>query len=87
MCFQCEESISIDTPTKQNENNQMPHSKKKTVMIFKIASEKFTELTSFVDCDKDSLIVLTPVEQISSGAIFQEKTILETLFEEFENAS
>ncbi|MGA9651349.1 hypothetical protein [Pedobacter sp.] len=65
----------------------MPNSKKKTIMVFKIASDKFTELTNFVDCDQNSLIVFSPVEQVSSGAVFQEKSILETLFEEFENAS
>ncbi|MFC3560152.1 hypothetical protein [Pedobacter jamesrossensis] len=65
----------------------MLNSKKKTLMVFKIAPDKFTELASFVDCDKESLIVLTPVEQVSSGAVFLEKSILETLFEEFENAS
>ena len=64
----------------------MPELKRQSLMLFKITPDKFIELTSFIDCDKESLIVLTPVEQVSSGAVFQKKSILETLFEEFNNS-
>ena len=65
----------------------MHHSKKKSLMIFKIRSEKFLELSTFVDCDKESLTILSTANNISSGAVFQDKSSLEAMFEEFENAS
>lgn len=65
----------------------MPYSKKKSLMIFKIRPEKFLELSTFVDCDTKSLTILSIANNISSGAIFQDKTSLEAMFEEFENVS
>lgn len=56
-------------------------------MIFKIRPEKFLELSTFVDCDKESLTILSTANNISSGAVFQDKSSLEAMFEEFENAS
>lgn len=56
-------------------------------MIFKIRPEKFLELSTFVDCDTKSLTILSIANNISSGAIFQDKTSLEAMFEEFENVS
>ncbi|WP_421944624.1 hypothetical protein [Pedobacter sp.] len=65
----------------------MPYSKKKSLMIFKIRPEKFLELSTFVDCDTESLTVLSTANNISSGAVFQDISSLEAMFEEFENAS
>ncbi|WP_316736109.1 hypothetical protein [Pedobacter aquatilis] len=65
----------------------MSNSNKKTLMVFKITPEKFLELSTYVDCDKQSLTIFSPANRISSGAIFQDKTTLEAMFEEFENAS
>ncbi|WP_231461919.1 MULTISPECIES: hypothetical protein [unclassified Pedobacter] len=65
----------------------MSNSEKKTLMVFKITSEKFLELRKYVDCDKRSLTIFSPGHKISSGAVFLDKTSLEAMFEEFENAS
>jgi len=65
----------------------MPNPKKKSLMVFNISPEKFLELSTYVDCDKQSLTIFSPANKISSGAIFQDKTSLEAMLEEFENAS
>ncbi|WP_143009622.1 hypothetical protein [Pedobacter soli] len=45
----------------------------RTVMIFTLAARKFNELVNFIDHDAKSLTVLTAVETISSGAVFQQE--------------
>ncbi|QIL38245.1 hypothetical protein G7074_02490 [Pedobacter sp. HDW13] len=45
----------------------------RSVMIFTLAARKFNELVNFIDHDAKSLTVLTAVETISSGAIFQQE--------------
>ncbi|PWS28762.1 hypothetical protein DHW03_02665 [Pedobacter yonginense] len=64
----------------------MPNKKIKTVMLFKLSSEKINELNQFIDTDSKSLILLTSVQNISSGAVFEEKNNLDVLLEELEKA-
>jgi hypothetical protein len=45
----------------------------RSVMIFTLAARKFNELVNFIDHDAKSLTVLTAVETVSSGAIFQQE--------------
>lgn len=47
-------------------------------MIFTLATRKFNELVNFIDHDTKSLTVLTAVQSVSSGAIFQRETDTET---------
>jgi len=56
-------------------------------MVFNISPEKFLELSTYVDCDRQSLTIFSPANKISSGAVFQDKTSLQAILEEFENAS
>jgi len=65
----------------------MSNPKKKSLMVFNISPEKFLELSTYVDCDRQSLTIFSPANKISSGAVFQDKTSLEAILEEFENAS
>lgn len=62
----------------------MLNSTLKSVMLFRLSPEKISELGRFIHSDSNSLIVLTPVREISSGAVFEEKSSLEILFEQFE---
>ena len=62
----------------------MLNSTLKPLMLFKLSPEKIAELGRFIHSDSNSLIVLTPVREISSGAVFEEKSRLEMLFEQFE---
>ncbi|MGM9478741.1 hypothetical protein ACS5PU_20120 [Pedobacter sp. GSP4] len=50
----------------------------RSVMIFTLATRKFNELVNFIDHDTKSLTVLTAVQSVSSGAIFQRETDTET---------
>ncbi|KQR69630.1 hypothetical protein ASF92_13010 [Pedobacter sp. Leaf176] len=62
----------------------MLNSALKSVMLFRLSPEKILELGRFIHSDSNSLIVLTSVREISSGAVFEEKSSLEILFEQFE---
>lgn len=64
----------------------MLNSSLEPVMLFRLSPEKISELGRFIHSDSNSLIILTPVQQISSGAVFEEKSNLEILFEQFEKA-
>jgi len=50
-------------------------------MIFTLAARKFNELVNFIDHDAKSLTVLTAVETVSSGAIFQQEAGTEVYHE------
>lgn len=56
-------------------------------VIFRLSPEKISELWKFIHFDAKSLIVLTSAKKISSGAVFEEKSSMEILFEQFEKAS
>ncbi|MCZ4223814.1 hypothetical protein [Pedobacter rhodius] len=64
----------------------MSNSPLKPVMLFRLSPEKISELGRFIHSDSNSLTVFTPVQKISSGAVFEEKSSLEILFEQFEKA-
>jgi len=64
----------------------MLNSKFKSVMLFKLSSEKITELNRFIYSDSKSIVVLTAVQDVPSGAVFEEKSSLEILLEELEKA-
>ncbi len=53
----------------------------RSVMIFTLAARKFNELVNFIDHDAKSLTVLTAVETVSSGAIFQQEAGTEVYHE------
>lgn|GEM_PF-2576011 len=55
-------------------------------MLFKLSSEKITELNRFIYSDSKSIVVLTAVQDVPSGAVFEEKSSLEILLEELEKA-
>lgn len=56
------------------------------VMLFKLSSEKLIELGKFIDTDSKSLTILTLVQKMPGGAVFEERTGLLAPFGELEKA-
>lgn len=65
----------------------MKNIENKSLMLFKLEPTKFNELVNFIHLDTQSLVVLTSVETVTSGAVFQKKSSVEAVFGSLENAS
>jgi len=44
----------------------------KATMLFKIKPTKLKELVDFIDIDQKSMVLLTRVHHVSSGAVFED---------------
>ncbi|WP_231463585.1 MULTISPECIES: hypothetical protein [unclassified Pedobacter] len=60
----------------------------KNWMIFKLAPQKFNEISKLVDLNVETLTVLTEIteEPVEFGAIFLKKSNLEVMLEEYEKS-